>query len=105
VGNLLAVIRFACRERQWRIAVGIGLRVHSYLFWARRTKDAEARLRMAISISRQPGGPQRALPMLDVCVEVFDDVADRRALARPWPCGRRPPGGEPPPTTLAPARS
>ncbi|MFI7643591.1 AfsR/SARP family transcriptional regulator [Nonomuraea sp. NPDC049400] len=101
--NLLGVVRFACREQRVQSAFGIALRVHSALFWARRSRQAqdmwrlimhtaiaggdtrraaEARLRLAILISRSPGGAVRAMPMLDACIDVFTSVGDRRALAR-----------------------
>ncbi|WP_431929985.1 BTAD domain-containing putative transcriptional regulator [Nonomuraea jabiensis] len=102
-GNLLDVVRFACREQRVQSAVGVALRIHSYLFWARRSRDAqdmwrlimhtaiagkderlaaEARLRLAILISRSPGGAERAIPMLNMSADVFRSIIDRRALAR-----------------------
>ncbi|MEU4234808.1 BTAD domain-containing putative transcriptional regulator [Nonomuraea sp. NPDC026600] len=103
IGNLLNVVRAACRQLRVQSAVGVALRIHSYLFWARRSTDAqdmwrlimhtataggderfaaEARLRLAILISRLPGGAERAMPMLTLSAEVFGSVVDRRALAR-----------------------
>ncbi|WP_188196687.1 AfsR/SARP family transcriptional regulator [Nonomuraea sp. SYSU D8015] len=103
IGNLLDVVRFACRELRVQSAVGVALRIHSYLFWARRSRNAqtmwrlimhtalasgderlaaEARLRLAILISRSPGGAERSMPMLNLSTEVFRSVVDRRALAR-----------------------
>ncbi|MEU7855170.1 BTAD domain-containing putative transcriptional regulator [Nonomuraea sp. NPDC049141] len=103
IGNLLEAVRFACRELRVQSATGIALRVHSYLFWARRSRNAqdmwrlimhtaiagrdarlaaEARLRLAILVSRSPGGAERAIPMLDASAEAFRSVVDRRALAR-----------------------
>jgi DNA-binding SARP family transcriptional activator/energy-coupling factor transporter ATP-binding protein EcfA2 len=103
IGNLLEVVRFACRELRVQNAVGVALRIHSYLFWARRSRNAqdmwrlimhaaiasgdarlaaEARLRLAILVSRSPEGAERAIPMLDLSAEVFGSVVDRRSLAR-----------------------
>lgn len=105
VGNILAVVREACRRRRYYLACGIGFRVSSYLYsqslhlaaeemWrsimhvaAESGADktaAEARHRLASLVSRRPGGPGRALPMLDVCVEVYsrEETFDRRSLAR-----------------------
>ncbi|TYB71166.1 hypothetical protein FXF51_01650 [Nonomuraea sp. PA05] len=103
IGNLLEVVRFACHELRVQSATSVALRIHSYLFWARRSRAAqdmwrlimqaataagdarlaaEARLRLAILIIRSPGGGERAIPMLDLSSEVFRSIVDRRGLAR-----------------------
>ncbi|MFI6511867.1 BTAD domain-containing putative transcriptional regulator [Streptosporangium sp. NPDC050855] len=101
--QLLAVIRAACEENRYRQGYGIALRLASHLYRAGRDRDAEdmwriimrtaaaagdrrlaaeARHRMAALITRGPGGPARALPMLDTCVAVFAELVDRNRWAR-----------------------
>lgn len=101
--NLMAAIRTACERREHRLALGLALRLSSWLYLHsgyREAEDmwrtivhtaaaagdqhraAEARQRMAALVVRQPGGPERALGQLDSCVGVFQSVGDRRGLAR-----------------------
>ncbi|MCT9930638.1 NB-ARC domain-containing protein [Planotetraspora sp. A-T 1434] len=102
ITNVLAVIRLACREGHIRKAMWLALTASSYLFWSRRDWDteymwrlvmqsaaagypalaAEARLRLAVLISRLPGGAARAIPMLGTCVAFFADTGDQQGLAR-----------------------
>ncbi|WP_433357874.1 BTAD domain-containing putative transcriptional regulator (plasmid) [Microtetraspora malaysiensis] len=105
IGNMLELVRLACEERRYQSAAGIGLRLESWLYRHRRYRDAEdmwrqimraaeeggdprwaseARLRMASLVGRQPGGPERALPLLNECVSVFAELVDRPRLARAY---------------------
>ncbi|MFG1976925.1 BTAD domain-containing putative transcriptional regulator [Nonomuraea fuscirosea] len=107
ITNVLGVIRLAAAEHRYHLAVGIALRTAPFLYrqsqgrdaadmWrtvmqaagtardARRT--AEARHRVASLVSRQSDddglGLQRAVGMLDECVQVFSEVVERRGWAR-----------------------
>ncbi|MEV4837854.1 BTAD domain-containing putative transcriptional regulator [Nonomuraea sp. NPDC049486] len=100
--NLLYVVRIACDHGQQRLAMGLALRVTSYLYRESRHRDAEdmwrrllqmlspsdvrlaaeARHRLAALIMRRAGGAQRAMPLLNECVAVRESSKDALGLAR-----------------------
>ncbi|WP_181448777.1 AfsR/SARP family transcriptional regulator [Nonomuraea aridisoli] len=102
IGNLLNVVRIACEEKLPHQAFGLALRVTSYLYresrhveaedmWRRVLKAVlpftgrrvtEARHRLASLIMERPGGPLRALPLVEECVAACEANADRQGLAR-----------------------
>ncbi|MCG5218708.1 BTAD domain-containing putative transcriptional regulator [Streptosporangium soli] len=103
IEGILAMIRLACERRRHRLACGLAMRVTAYLERKGRLRDAEdmwrdvivaataggdahvaaqARFRMVPLITRQPGGPERAVPILDSCVAVFTRMGDARSLGR-----------------------
>ncbi|WP_186405038.1 AfsR/SARP family transcriptional regulator [[Actinomadura] parvosata] len=102
MGNLLNVVRVACDQQLYLHAMGLALRVSSYLCREGRHDDAEhmwrrvlqavapvnarwaaeARYHLAHLIVRQPSGAYRALPLLDQCVSVWETLSDRHGAAR-----------------------
>ncbi|GAA0402510.1 BTAD domain-containing putative transcriptional regulator [Microbispora corallina] len=101
--NVLEATRIACREGDALRAFQLALQINSHLFWARYLRDAEdmwrsvmrvcenageqvaaaeSRLRVAALITRRPGGPERAIPMLDESITVFDELGDLSGLSR-----------------------
>ncbi|MEV1002669.1 BTAD domain-containing putative transcriptional regulator [Nonomuraea sp. NPDC050202] len=102
VGNLLNAVRIACDQHLHLHAMGLALRVSSYLSRQSRHDEAEdmwrrvlqvvepvnarwateARHRLALLILHRTGGVFRALPLLDQCVSVWQTMSDRHGLAR-----------------------
>ncbi|MFI6713563.1 hypothetical protein ACIBF7_44550 [Nonomuraea sp. NPDC050478] len=100
--NLLYVVRIACDHGQQRLAMGLALRVTSYLYHESHHRDAEdmwrhllrtlspqevrlaaeTRHRLAALIMRRAGGAQRALPLLNNCVAAHESSRDLPGLAR-----------------------
>ncbi|WP_214103946.1 AfsR/SARP family transcriptional regulator [Acrocarpospora catenulata] len=101
--NILAAIRLACLERRYRLAYGLALRLSSYLCQQSRHREAEdmwervmtaalaeedtrlaaeARLRLAAVVGRQPGQEQRSVTLLTTCLEVFEQVGNAEGVAR-----------------------
>ncbi|MDA0634361.1 BTAD domain-containing putative transcriptional regulator [Nonomuraea sp. MCN248] len=100
--NLLYVIRIVSEHGLHRLAMGLALRVTSYLYRESRHRDAadmwrhllqsfsptdarmtaEVRHRLAALIMQGPGGAQRALPLLDDCVQGRESSGDLFGLAR-----------------------
>ncbi|MFG1949288.1 BTAD domain-containing putative transcriptional regulator [Nonomuraea sp. NPDC048826] len=102
VANLLYVVRIASEHGQQRLAMGLALRVASYLYRESRHRDAadmwrrllqtlsptdvrltaEVRHRLAALIMHGPGGARRASPLLDDCVSARESCEDLLGLAR-----------------------
>lgn len=100
--NLLYVVRIACEQRLSSLAMGLALRVTSYLYRESRHRDAEdmwrrllqmlspahvrlaaeARHRLATLIMRHANGAQRAMPLLNECVAARERSRDHLGLAR-----------------------
>lgn len=100
---IIGVVRTACATGWHRVAYGIASRVSGFLYrrGLRRESEemwravmhaahagddpwlgGEARHRVACLILEEPGGPARARPMLDACVESAERIGHRQALAR-----------------------
>ncbi|GAA0975170.1 BTAD domain-containing putative transcriptional regulator [Acrocarpospora macrocephala] len=101
--NILAAIRLACEERRYRLAYGLALRLSSFLCHQSRHREAEdmwdrvmtaalaeedtrlaaeARLRLAAVVARQPGDEPRAVQLLAACLDAFEQVKNAEGVAR-----------------------
>lgn len=100
---IAAVVRVACDEGWHRLAYGIATRLSAFLFrqgLRRESEDMwrtamhaafaggdrwlaeEGRHHVASLIIEEPGGPERARPMLDLCVDSFREIGHYQGLAR-----------------------
>ncbi|GHH68712.1 hypothetical protein GCM10017673_18270 [Streptosporangium violaceochromogenes] len=101
--TITGVVRATCAAGWHRVAYGIASRVSGFFYrrGLRRESEemwravmhaahagddpwlgGEARHRVACLILEEPGGPARARPMLDACVESAERIGHRQALAR-----------------------
>ncbi|MEU8379009.1 BTAD domain-containing putative transcriptional regulator [Streptosporangium sp. NPDC048865] len=101
--TILAVVRLICREGWHRVAYGVAVRVSAFLYRRNLRSESEdmwravmhaanaasddwladeARHHIASLIIGEHDGPERALPMLDLCVESFGAMNNQRGLAR-----------------------
>jgi DNA-binding SARP family transcriptional activator len=101
--NILAMINVACAAGKYRPAVGLALRLASFLMVHGHHDDAErmwrtvadaaehagdtevsarTRFRAAVVIAHDRGRHAEAMPMANACIAAFERSGDRRDLAR-----------------------
>ncbi|MGW0445381.1 AfsR/SARP family transcriptional regulator [Streptosporangium sandarakinum] len=102
--QILAVIRLACSEHRYQQAYGLALRISAHLYRRGRRVDAEnmwrnimlatssadderltaeARNRVAaLILAARPDHPERVIPIVNECVEVFARLVDRPSWSR-----------------------